>query len=170
MNLCVSSFHQSFVPLVKSSVWSSPIRMCSFVSCGSSLILIFRLESLCFCSQVSVSNCLSFPYCWFQICLYFPLRHFPCLVLRFSWIEFRIYVFQAVVYGTVFQQSRLVSPARGGGGGLYHLVTVFPFSYLLRKPSTIWRETSRLKNSDTGVLGTRKIGTGEYCRVTRVQF
>ena len=27
----------------------------------------------------------------------------------FSWIEFRIYVFQAVVYGTVFNQSRRVS-------------------------------------------------------------
>ena len=40
-----------------------------------------------------------------------------------------------------FQQSRLVSPVRG----LYHLVTVLPFSYLLRKPSTIWRETSDLK-------------------------
>ena len=85
----------------------------------------------------------------------------------FSWIEFRIDVFQAVVCDTVFfQQSRLVSPARG----LYHLVTVLPFSYLLRKPSTIWRETSDLKNSETGVLGTRKIGTGEYCCVTRVQF
>ena len=28
----------------------------------------------------------------------------------------------------------------------------------------------RLKNSETGVLGTRKIGTGEYRCVTRVQF
>ena len=61
-------------------------------------------------------------------------------------------------------------PAGLPGPGLYHMVTVLPFSYLLRKPSTIWRETSRLKNSETGVLGTRKIGTGEYCRVTRVQF
>ena len=83
VNLCVSSFHQSFVPLVKTSVWSSPIRMCSFVSCWSSLFLIFRLESLCFHSQASVSNYLSFPYCWFQICLYFPFRRFPSLVLRF---------------------------------------------------------------------------------------
>ena len=41
VNLCVSSFHQSFVPLVKTSVWSSPIRMCSFVSCWSSLIFDF---------------------------------------------------------------------------------------------------------------------------------
>ena len=44
-------------------------------------------------------------------------------------------------------------PAGLPGPGLYHLVTVLPFSYLLRKPSTIWRETSRLKNSETGVLG-----------------
>ena len=62
-------------------------------------------------------------------------------------------------------------PAGLPGTGLYHLVwCVLPFSYLLRKPSTIWRETSRLTSSETGVLGTRKIGTGKYCRVTRVQF
>ena len=30
--------------------------------------------------------------------------------------------------------------------------------------------TTRLKNSETGGLGTRKIGTGEHCCVTRVQF
>ena len=59
----------------------------------------------------------------------------------FSWIEFRIDVFQAVVCGTVFSTIPAGLPARG----LYHLVTVLPFSYLLRKPSTIWRETSDLK-------------------------
>ena len=37
-----------------------------------------------------------------------------------------------------------------------HMVTVLPFSYLLRKPSTIWSETSKSKNSETGMLGTRK--------------
>ena len=55
--------------------------------------------------------------------------------------------------------------------GLYHLVTVLPFSYLLRKPSTIRSETSKVKNWETGVLGTRKkIETGECYCVTRVQF
>ena len=166
VNLCVSSFHQSFVPLVKTSVWSSPIRMCSFVSCWSSLFLIFRLESLCFCSKVSVSNYLSFPYCWFQICLYFPFRHFPCLVLRFflDRIQNRCFPSRRIRYG--FFNNPGWSPRPGA----LSLGYSFALSYLLRKPSTIWRETSRLKNSETGVLGTRKIGTGEYSCVTRVQF
>ena len=64
-----------------------------------------------------------------------------------------------------FQQFRRVSP------GFITWLQFCLFSYLLRKPSTIWRETSKIKNSETGVLGTRKqIGTGECCRVTRVQF
>ena len=98
--------------------------------------------------------------------LVFSVRHFPCLVLRFSWIELRIYVFpsRSIRYGFS------TIPAGLPGPGLFHLVTVLPFSYLLRKPSTIWRETSRLKNPETGVLGTRKIGTGEYCCITRAQF
>ena len=75
----------------------------------------------------------------------------------FSWIEFRIDVFQAVVYGTVFSTFPAQWSPRPGALSLGYS---FALSYLLRKPSTIWRETSRLKNSETGVLGTRKIGTG----------
>ena len=56
--------------------------------------------------------------------------------------------------------------------GLYHLVTVLCFfHFLLSQPSKIWCETSKLKNSETGVLGTWKlIGTEECCGVTRFQF
>ena len=44
------------------------------------------------------------------------------------------------------------------------------FHFLLRQPSKIWCETSKIKNSETGVLGTRKqIGTGNAV-VARVQF
>ena len=71
---------------------------------------------------------------------------------------------RSIRYG--FEQSRLISQARGFITWLEFL----SFSYLLRKPSTIWRETYRLKNPETGVLGTRKIGTGEYCRKTSVQI
>ena len=80
----------------------------------------------------------------------------------FSWIGFRIYVFQAVVYGTVFGTIPAGLP---GPGGFITWLQFRLFSCLLRKPSTIWRETSRLKNPETGVLGTRKIGTREYYRV-----
>ena len=65
-----------------------------------------------------------------------------------------------------FQQSRRVSP-----GFITWLQFVFFLFFLLRKPSKIWCETSKIKNSETGELGTRKqIGTGECCCVTRVQF
>ena len=41
--------------------------------------------------------------------------------------------------------ENLAAVSRGVAKRFYHLVTVLPFSYLLRKPSTIWRETSDLK-------------------------
>ena len=65
-----------------------------------------------------------------------------------------------------FQKSRLVSPARG----LYHLVTVFALFIFAEEAQYNLVRNVRLKNSETGVLGTRKIGTREYCCVTRVQF
>ena len=128
---------------------------------------------------LGLSRCVFVPKFWFQIICRFRIVgfKFACrfrfVIFRvwyweFSWIEFRIYVFQAVVYGTVFQQSQRVSPVRALS---LVLVTVLPFSYLLRKPSTIWHETSEIKNSETGVLGTQKLELGNaVIYVTRVQF
>ena len=50
-------------------------------------------------------------------------------------------------------------------------IFVYSFSatFMIKKPSTIWCKTSKIKNSETGVLG-KQIGTRECCRVTRAQF
>ena len=128
-----------------------------FRSCWSSLIFDFLGLSRCvFVPKFSVSNYLSFPFCLFQIGSYFPFRHFPCLVLSFflDRIQNLCFPSRSIRYG--FEQSRLISQARGFITWLEFL----SFSYLLRKPSTIWRETYRLKNPETGVLGTRKLEPG----------
>ena len=62
-------------------------------------------------------------------------------------------------------QPSLISEKKGCQPCIINLVTVSPFFIFAEEASTIWRETSRLKNPVTGVLGTRKIGTGEYYRV-----
>ena len=56
----------------------------------------------------------------------------------FSWIEFRIYVFQAVVYGTVFNNP-------GGSTRALSLGYSFAFSYLLRKPRQSGVKRPKLK-------------------------
>ena len=167
VNLCVSSFHQSFVPLVKTSVWSSPIRMCSFVSCWSGHYFWF----------LGLSRCVFVPKFRFQIICRFRIAgfKFACIfrfvVFRvwywdFSWIEFRIDVFQAVVCGTVFSTI----PAGLPGPGALSLGYSFALFIFAEEAQYNLARNVRLKNSETGVLGTRKIETGEYCCVTRVQF
>ena len=84
----------------------------------------------------------------------------------FSWIEFRIDVFQAVVCGTVFSTI----PAGLPGPGALSLGYSFALFIFAEEAQYNLARNVRLKNSETGVLGTRKIGTGEYCCVTRVQF
>ena len=71
--------------------------------------LIFRLVS-CFRSQVPVSNYLSLPFCWFQICLSFPFRPFPCLALRFFLDRIQNLCFPSCRIRYGFQQSRRVCP------------------------------------------------------------
>ena len=84
----------------------------------------------------------------------------------FSWIEFRIDVFQAVVCGTDFSTI----PAGLPGPGALSLGYSFALFIFAEEAQYNLARNVRLKNSETGVLGTRKIGTGEYCCVTRVQF
>ena len=121
-----------------------------FVS-GWSLFLIFRLESLCFRSQVSVPNYLSFPFSWFQISLSFPFCHFPCLVLRFflDRIQNLCFPSRRTWYGV--QQSRRISPT------FITWLKFCLFSFLLRKPSKTWCETSKIKNFRDWCVGNRKI-------------
>ena len=71
------------------------------------------LSRCVFVPKFSVSNYLSFLFCLFQIGSYFPFRHFPCLVLSFflDRIQNLCFPSRSIRYG--FEQSRLISQARG---------------------------------------------------------
>ena len=121
-----------------------------FVS-GWSLFLNFRLESLCFRSQVSVPNYLSFPFSWFQISLSFPFRHFPWLVLRFFLDRIQNLCFPSrhTWYGV--QQFRRISPTF-----ITWLKFCRFFHFCWGSPVKSGAKRPKLKISDTGVLGTGK--------------
>ena len=68
--------------------------------------------------------------------------------------------------GTVFSTI----PAGLPGPGALSLGYSFALFIFAEEAQYNLARNVQLKSSETGVLGTRKIGTGEYCCVTRVQF
>ena len=121
--------------------------------------MIFRLESLCFRSQVSVSFFVVSVLLVSNLLVFSVSSFSESGTEIFSWIEVRIDVFQAVVCGTVFSTI----PAGLPGPGALSLGYSFALFIFAEEAQYNLARNVRLKNSETGVLGTRKIRTGEYC-------
>ena len=126
--------------VVRSSCLDFSLIITNFFRFLLNVIFDLKLDVIVF-SFLSVSNYLFVASVFVGFKFAFRFRF---VILRvwywdISWIESRIYVFQAVVYGTVFNQSRRVSP-----GFITGLQLVY-FHFLLRKPSKIWSKCRKIK-------------------------